>query len=180
MSRNAVRRLRSERELCEREAARCSSRAIPDPPSRKLMTVSSCSMPSSRGSDAAPTREGSSPSSLANVYRTMKTLYAAPQKKNEREIGNKLTLHSLLVSTIRSPSTRPQPPHTRSPLPNSSTMLGLGSLHSGQMRRTAKSGPYVGCWTFCAVAARGNGCENAMLSNKDAEGSCGRGFGSEW
>lgn len=68
MSRNACRRLRSEREFCEREAARCSSRAMPEPPSRKLMTVSNCSIPSSRGSDAAPTREGSSPSSFAKVY----------------------------------------------------------------------------------------------------------------
>ncbi len=41
------------------------------PPSRKLMRVSSCSMPSMRGSEAAPTREGSSPSSLANVFRTI-------------------------------------------------------------------------------------------------------------
>lgn len=145
MSRNAVRRLRSERELCEREAARCSSRAIPDPPSRKLMTVSSCSMPSNRGSDAAPTREGSSPSSLANVYRTKKkSRMQCHGKERKKKVEKIRTLHSLLVSTIRSPNTRPHDPHTRSPLPNSSTILGLGSLHSGQMRRTAKSGPYVG------------------------------------
>jgi len=31
--------------------------------------VSSCSIPSIKGSEAAPTREGSSPSSLANVYK---------------------------------------------------------------------------------------------------------------
>ena len=67
MSRKAVRRLRSERDDCEREAARWSSRAIPEPPSLKLMTVSSCSIPSSSGSEAAPTRDGSSPSSFANV-----------------------------------------------------------------------------------------------------------------
>ena len=72
MSRNAWRMLRSERAFWEREAARCSSLAIPDPPSRKLITVSSCSMPSIRGSAAAPTRDGSSPSSFAKVYRRPK------------------------------------------------------------------------------------------------------------
>ena len=130
------------------------------------MTVSSCSMPSNRGSDAAPTREGSSPSSLANVYRNKKNVVcsAAIKTQDDKKNKNKLTRHSLLVSTMRSPSTRPQLPHTRSPLPNSSIMLGLGSLHSGQIRRTAKSGPYEGCCTFCAFAARGNGCENAMLA----------------
>ena len=104
------------------------------------------------------------------------------EKKREREnTGNRLTLHSLLVSTMRSPSTRPQLPHTRSPLPNSSTIFGLGSLHSGQMRRTAKSGPYVGCWTFCTFAARGNGCENAMIGRwVCAESGLCEGYRSEW
>ena len=73
-----------------------------------------------------------------------------------------LTLHSLLVSMTLSPSTRPQLPHTRSPLLNSSTMCGFMSLQSGQMRRTARSGPYEGCWAFCVVAASGKGCANAM------------------
>src|SRR5260370_42654089 len=51
------------------------------------------------------------------------------------------SLHSLLVSTILSPNTSPQSPHTRSPLSNSSTIFGLGSLQSGQIKRTARSGP---------------------------------------
>ena len=57
---------------------------MPEPPSRKLMTVSNCSMPSSNGSDAAPTREGSSPSSLANVWvhcSRQETIYAGKEIK---------------------------------------------------------------------------------------------------
>ena len=72
MSRNACIKLRSERDACPRDAARCSSLAIPEPPSRKLMTVSSCSMPSIRGSIVAPTRDGSSPSSFTiNVLQKL-------------------------------------------------------------------------------------------------------------
>ena len=165
MSRKAVRRLRSEREFCERDAARWSSRAIPEPPSRKEMTVSSCSIPSIRGSDAAPTREGSSPSSFANVlgHQDKNLSLTSPQAMFE----NILTRHSLRVSTIRSPRTNPQLPQTRSPLPNSSTIFGFGSLHSGQMRRTAKSGPKDGCCLFSFGTARGNGCEYAILEGSD-------------
>ena len=75
-----------------------------------------------------------------------------------------LALHSLLVSMTRSPSTRPHPPRTRSPLLNSSTICGFMSLQSGQMRRTARCRPYVGYWTFCADAASGNGWEEAMIN----------------
>src|SRR5260370_30862778 len=82
MSRNAERRFRSEREFWERVAARCSSRAMPVPPSLKPMMVSSCSIPSIRGSDAAPTREGSSPSSFANVLGGRTELLLA-RKKDE-------------------------------------------------------------------------------------------------
>ena len=80
MSRNACIKLRSERDACPRDAARCSSLAIPEPPSRKLMTVSSCSMPSIRGSIAAPTRDGSSPSSFANVLQKLSSLSCAKCK----------------------------------------------------------------------------------------------------
>ena len=139
MSRNACRRVRSERDVCPREAARCSSRAIPEPPSRKLMRVSSCSMPSMRGSIAAPTRDGSSPSSFANVLWKRKLgHYALCMMRS-----GLLTRHSLRVSTIRSPKTSPQPPHTRSPLLNSSTIFGFGSRHSGQISRMFRSGPNV-------------------------------------
>ena len=61
--------------------------------------------------------------------------------------SSSLTRHSLLVSTIRSPNTNPQPPQTRSPLLNSSTIFGFGSRHSGQISRTFRSGPNV-C-AFC-------------------------------
>ena len=74
MSRNACIKLRSERDACPWDAARCSSRAIPEPPSRKLMTVSSCSMPSIERSIAAPTRDGSSPSSFANILQKLSPL----------------------------------------------------------------------------------------------------------
>ena len=80
MSRNACIKLRSERDACPRDAARCSSLAIPEPPSRKLMTVSSCSMPSISGSIAAPTRDGSSPSSFANVLQKLSSLSCAKCK----------------------------------------------------------------------------------------------------
>ena len=80
MSQNACIKLRSERHACPRGAARCSSRAIPKPPSQKLMTVSSCSMPSIRGSIAAPTRDGSSPSSFANVLQKLSLLSCAKCK----------------------------------------------------------------------------------------------------
>ena len=80
MSQNACIKLRSERDACPRDAARCSSLAIPEPPSRKLMTVSSCSMPSIRGSIAAPTRDGSSPSSFANVLQKLSLLSCAKCK----------------------------------------------------------------------------------------------------
>ena len=81
MSRNACIKLRSESDACPRDAARCSSRAIPGPPSRKLMTVSSCSMPSIRGSIVAPTRDGSSPSSFTiNVLQKLSPLSCAKCK----------------------------------------------------------------------------------------------------
>ena len=80
MSRNACIKLRSERDACPRDAARCSSRAIPEPPSRKLMTVSSCSMPPIRGSIAVSTRNGSSPSSFANVLQELSSLSCAKCK----------------------------------------------------------------------------------------------------
>ena len=80
MSRNACIKLRSERDACPRDAARCSSRAIPEPPSRKLMTVSSCAIPSIRGSIAAQTRDGSSPSSFANVLQKLSPLSCAKCK----------------------------------------------------------------------------------------------------
>ena len=81
MSRNACIKLRSERDACPRDAARCGSRAIPEPPSRKLMTVSSCSMPSTGGSIAAPTRINSSlPSSFANVLQKLSPLSCAKCK----------------------------------------------------------------------------------------------------
>ena len=80
MLRNACIKLRSERDACPRDVARCSSRAIPEPPSRKLMTVSSCSMPSIRGSIAAPTRDGLSPSSSVNVLQKLSPLSCAKCK----------------------------------------------------------------------------------------------------
>ena len=80
MSRNACIKVRSERDAYPRDAARCSSRAIPGPPSRKLMTVSSRSMPFIRGSIAAPTRDGSSPSSFANVLQKLSPLSCAKCK----------------------------------------------------------------------------------------------------
>ena len=80
MSQNACIKLRSERDACPWGAARCSSRAIPKPPSQKLMTVSSCSMPSIRGSIAAPTRDSSSPSSFANVLQKLSPLSCAKYK----------------------------------------------------------------------------------------------------
>jgi hypothetical protein len=83
MSRNADRRFRSEREFWERVAARCSSRAMPVPPSLKPMMVSSCSIPSIRGSEAAPTREGSSPSSFANVLGIGKAELLLAKKYDE-------------------------------------------------------------------------------------------------
>lgn len=137
MSRNAVKRLRSDRPAADLDDARCSSRAIPEPPSLELMTVFSCSIPSNKGSLAAPTREGSSPSSFAKVY-----VVISKESMNDNYLRH--TLHSLLVSTTRSPRTRPQVPQTRSPLENSSTMLGFGSRQSGQTSRTARSGPKAG------------------------------------
>ena len=94
----------------------------------------------------------------------------------EREEWRLLTRHSDRVSTILSPSTKPQFPHTRSPLPNSSTMLGLGSLHSGQMRRTARSGPNVGALGPFVGAARGNGWAYAISFQKSERSGeyCGR------
>ena len=80
MSRNDCIKLRLERDACPRDAACCSLRAIPEPPSRKLMTVSSCSMPSISGSIAAPTRDGSSPSSFANVLWKLSPLSRAKCK----------------------------------------------------------------------------------------------------
>ena len=80
MSRNACIKLCSERDACPRDAARCSSRAIPEPPPRGLMTVSGCSMPSMRGSNAAPTRDRSSPSSFANVLQKLSPLSCAKCK----------------------------------------------------------------------------------------------------
>jgi hypothetical protein len=89
-----------------------------------------------------------------------------------------LTRHSLLVSTIRSPRTNPQFPQTRSPLPNSSTIFGFGSLHSGQMRRTARSGPNDGgCTLFCGGAAKGKGCEYAIVE-EDGDRGCFAGEGT--
>lgn len=114
-------RLRSERELCEREAARCNSRAIPDPPSRKLMTVSSCSMPSNRGSDAAPTRDGSSPSSLANVYGAKrKKSYAAPKadrvkKKLEMNLPSTRSSYPQYGHPTQDRSSHRQDPHFQTP-----------------------------------------------------------------
>jgi hypothetical protein len=58
------RRFRSEREFWERVAAHCSSRAMPVPPSLKPMMVSSCSIPSIRGS----------PSSFAKVLGRLERL----------------------------------------------------------------------------------------------------------
>ena len=49
-------------------------------------------------------------------------------------------------------------------------MLGFGSLQSGQISRTARSGPKTGCaGAFCWGAARGNGLAYAI----------GRGIGNE-
>ena len=103
MSRNACIKLRSERDACPRDAARCSSLAIPEPPSRKLMTVSSCSMPSIRGSIAAPTRDGSSPSSFANVLQKLSLLSCAKCKavhlhathSSYLQYGHPIPTHSL-------------------------------------------------------------------------------------
>ena len=103
MSRNACIKLRSERDACPWDAARCSSRAIPAPPSRKLMTVSSCSMPSIRGSIAAPTRDGSSPSSFANVLQKLSLLSCAKCKavhlhathSSYLQYGHPIPTHSL-------------------------------------------------------------------------------------
>ena len=80
ISRNACIKLRLERDACPRNTAHYCPRAIPEPPSRKLMTVSSCSMPSISGSIAAPTRDGSSPSSFANVLQKLSSLSCAKCK----------------------------------------------------------------------------------------------------
>ena len=103
MSRDACIKLRSERDACPRYAARCSSRAIPGPPSRKLMTVSSCTMPSIRGSIVAPTRDGSSPSSFANVLQKLSSLSCAKCKavhlhathSSYLQYGHPIPTHSL-------------------------------------------------------------------------------------
>src|SRR5258706_10768544 len=49
------------------------------------------------------------------------------------------SVHSDLVSTIRSPRTKPHPRQTRSPELNSSSMLGVSSRQSGHTSRTARS-----------------------------------------
>ena len=110
MSRNACIKLRSERDACPRYAARCSSRAIPKPLSRKLMTVSSCSMPSIRRSNAAPTPDGSSPSSFANVLQKLSPLSCAKCKA---------VTYMLFTPSIYNLYGQPTPAHN--PPPNEDT-----------------------------------------------------------
>jgi hypothetical protein len=85
--------------------ARRSPRAMPVVPSLKPMMVSSCSMRSIRGSEAAPTCEGSSPSSFASVLGIGKAEPLLAKKTMSCAFAH--THHSLRVSTIRSPRTNP-------------------------------------------------------------------------
>ena len=137
ISRNACIKLRLERDACPRNTARYCSRAIPEPPSRKLMTVSSCSMPSISESIAAPTRDGSSPSSFANVLQKLSSLSCAKCKA--------VHLHAIHSEYLQ--YGHPQPSQTRTPLLNSSRIFGFRSRHSGQISRTFRSGPNI-C-AFC-------------------------------
>ena len=71
-------------------------------------------------------------------------------------------VHSDLVSTIRSPRTKPHPRQTRSPELNSSSMLGVSSRQSGHTSRTARStSRRFGCCNCCCCSSSrvsGNGC----------------------
>lgn len=78
-------------------------------------------------------------------------------------------IHSDLVSTIRSPRTRPHPRQTRSPELNSSSMLGVSSRQSGHTSRTARSisrrfGCCCNCCSCSSSRASGNGCTAIVLS----------------
>ena len=78
-------------------------------------------------------------------------------------------VHSDLVSTIRSPRTKPHPRQTRSPELNSSSMFGVSSRQSGHTSRTARSiSRRFGCCCnscWCSSSrVSGNGCTAIALS----------------
>src|SRR5271163_2499709 len=94
------------------------------------MTVSNCA-PSRSGFAAAPTRDGSSPSSLAKVrhservsiIRSPRTVFGFSESSIYNIENQQNQVHNLL---------RPQSPHTRSPAENSSIICGGEILQSGQ------------------------------------------------
>jgi hypothetical protein len=139
--------------IWERVAARCSSRAMPVPTVLKAYDgVELFHTLHKRVGSCTDTRRV-----IAFIIR--KGLWkglSSYQLEQWMSCAKARTRHSLRVSTTRSPRTNPHPAHTRSPAPNSSIIVGLGSLQSKQMRRTERSGAKAACWGL-GGEARGNG-----------------------